>query len=112
MISVVEFHGDPWTVPQPKMRSNTSAVKLEIRYVWYALLHIDEYPVFANDIEQVIIDSGYNVNVSQIGHIMRKLCNRGYFTRTVYHRGSAGPYYKYVPTNVFRMVQDHWRRGE
>ena len=101
---------DPWTVPQPKMLNNSSQVKLDTRYIWFGLLHITDYPVEASDIHTVCTALGYSVVANKIGQIMAKTCMRGYFTRKPYHKNSAGPYYKYKPTNLFTMIQDKWRK--
>ena len=103
---------DPWTVPQPSLITNSNQVPLKTRYVWFALLHIEKYPIYAADIYNKLIELGYTLEVSQIGHIMKTLCKRGYFKRTVYKRHGAGPYYLYDVTNVFTQVQDKWRQGD
>lgn len=107
----INFTDDPWSVPPPSIENVQRIPGLKTRYLWYAPLHITEYPVLASSIEIVSKKSGYHVPSSQIGNLMRKLCMRGYFSRNVYHRGSSGPYYKYTPTPVFIRIQDEWRNG-
>jgi hypothetical protein len=104
VISVIEFHGDPWTVPNPNIYGN-GQVPLEVRYVWYGLLHITDYPVFASDITETIEALGYDLHVNKVAHIMSRLCGCGYFSREKTYFPGKGPYYRYMPTELFLRVQ-------
>lgn len=104
MISTYEFTGDPWTVPHPNIYGN-GQVPLETRYVWYGLLHITDYPVFASDITDAVKNAGYVLHVNQVAHIMRRLCGLSYFRREKTYFPGKGPYYRYTPTPLFLRVQ-------
>ena len=105
MINVLDFSGDPWTVPQPYLGKRTRQNTTEMRIVWYCLLHTSVYPVQTNDIYRIIQMTGEQLSKTRIAVVMRRLCECGYFTRWKPSGWDTSYVYRYAPTSLFDMVQ-------